>query len=141
MVVTGLGVGALTGLGVGLTLALTDIGAAPATPGYIVLRDIGFGSGIGTIAGLIVGALIAVNGGELRDLAVGSAYGTLIGASAGLVFGIIEAALTDPPHQDQSDTSTSQVASANRFRVRFTVGATKDLRQQVVLTPGILGTF
>ena len=141
MVVTGLGVGALSGLGTGIILGIVDIGSAPDTPGYIVLRDIGFGSGLGAITGLIVGAIVAVNGGELRDLSRGTAYGTLIGAGTGMLFGILEAALTGSSDDDADDYASADRTPASRARIRFTVSATQDANQHVVWMPAAYGTF
>jgi len=140
-VVTGLGVGALSGLGIGITLNLVDVGASPAIPGYIVLRDTGYGASLGAIAGLIVGALVAINGGELRDLALGSAYGVVIGAGVGALFGGIEAALTDSPGQRAEGRAAPAQVARDGLRIRFSVGAVQDAQRRLVWMPTALGTF
>jgi hypothetical protein len=88
----GAGVGALVGVGAGLTLGIVDLGGGPPPTGRIILRDIGYGVGLGAIVGTAVGALFLIDGGRAKDLLTGAAVGTVAGAGAGLVFGLIEGA-------------------------------------------------
>src|SRR5262245_51524525 len=88
--VWGVGLGALIGAGVGITLGIVDVGSAPPHTGHLVLRDIGYGVGLGAIAGAAVGALYWADGGEPEDMLGGAAIGTLAGAGAGVVFGLLE---------------------------------------------------
>ena len=88
----GAGVGALVGVGTGLTLGIVDLGGAPPLTGRIILRDVGYGVGLGAIVGTAVGALFLIDDGRPKDLLTGAAVGTVVGAGAGLVFGLIEGA-------------------------------------------------
>ena len=96
--VLGTGIGALSGMGVGIVLGAVDAGATPSGfgVGHYVLQDMNYGFGLGALAGATVGALIWVDHGRGKDVLTGMAYGTLIGAGVGLVLGIIEGALRKP---------------------------------------------
>lgn len=93
--VFGAGVGALTGVGLGLTLGILDVGQAPPQTGALILRDVGYGVGLGAVVGTAVGALFLIDSGEAKNLLTGAAVGTLVGAGAGLVFGFIESVVAD----------------------------------------------
>jgi hypothetical protein len=93
--VFGAGVGALTGVGLGLTLGILDLGEAPPQTGGLILRDVGYGVGLGAVVGTAVGALFLIDSGDAKNLLTGAAVGTLIGAGAGLAFGVIEGAAAD----------------------------------------------
>lgn len=93
--VFGAGVGALAGVGLGLTLGILDVGEAPPQTGGLILRDVGYGVGLGAVVGTAVGALFLIDSGEAKNLLTGAAVGTLIGAGAGLAFGVIEGAAAD----------------------------------------------
>lgn len=93
--VFGAGVGALTGVGLGLTLGILDVGQAPPQTGGLILRDVGYGVGLGAVVGTAVGALFLIDSGEAKNLLTGAAVGTLVGAGAGLAFGLIESAVAD----------------------------------------------
>ena len=93
--VFGAGVGALTGVGLGLTLGILDVGQAPPQTGGLVLRDMGYGVGLGAVVGTAVGALFLIDSGEAKHLLTGAAVGTLVGAGAGLAFGLIESAVAE----------------------------------------------
>jgi hypothetical protein len=90
--VFGAGVGALVGVGTGLTLGIVDLGGGPPATGRIILRDVGYGVGLGAIVGTAVGALFLIDDGRPKDLLTGAAVGTVVGGGAGLVFGLIEGA-------------------------------------------------
>lgn len=93
--VFGAGVGALVGVGTGITLGILDVGSPPPRTGWLVLRDMGYGLGLGAVVGTAVGALFVIDSGEPKDLVVGAAVGTLVGAGAGIAFGLIESAAAD----------------------------------------------
>jgi hypothetical protein len=100
--VFGAGVGALVGVGTGITLGIVDVsGGAPYT-GHLILRDVGYGVGLGGIVGLAVGALFLIDDGRPKNLLTGAAIGTVAGAGAGLVFGLIEAASARPDERAAS---------------------------------------
>lgn len=90
--VFGAGVGALVGVGTGLTLGIVDLGGGPPATGGIILRDVGYGVGLGAIVGTAVGALFLIDDGRPKNLLTGAAVGSVVGAGAGLVFGLIEGA-------------------------------------------------
>lgn len=127
--VFGAGAGALVGVGVGITLGVVDVGAGSPYTGHLVLRDVGYGVGLGSIVGTAVGALYWADGGRPKNLLTGAAAGTLIGAGAGVVFGLLEAALA---HEEEP------VVRAAAGRVRFTVVGSEG---SLLPLPGIAGTF
>lgn len=135
----GAGIGALSGIGAGLLVGLADVGAAPDIPGAIILRDIGYGSSLGTVGGLIVGGLVALDSGELRDLVVGGAVGTLVGAGSGLIFGIVEAAVVSGDNEHAS--AAGQRRAQSRPGVHFAVNTQPDIAGKWVLMPTAYGRF
>ena len=86
----GMGIGALTGGALGLTLGILD--TSRNTPGYgaLILRDTVYGAGFGAVAGGIVGGLTAISSSEPEHILLGASVGTLVGAVAGIVLGIVE---------------------------------------------------
>jgi hypothetical protein len=89
-VVLGGGIGALSGVGVGLTAGFIDLAAERPGRGSIALRDSLYGAGLGALLGAITGALVLVRSDEPEHVGFGAAIGTLSGAGAGLVLGLIE---------------------------------------------------
>ena len=86
----GMGIGALTGGALGLTLGILD--TSRNTPGYgaLILRDTVYGAAFGAVAGGIVGGLTAINSKEAEHILLGASVGTLVGAVAGVILGIVE---------------------------------------------------
>jgi hypothetical protein len=125
--VFGAGVGALVGVGTGLTLGIIDLGRPPPGAGWVVLRDTGYGSGLGAIVGVAVVALFVIDSHEAKDLLTGAAYGAIIGAGAGVVFGVIEASLIDRGPE-----------RAGAPRLRFTLTGSAD---SALPLPALAGTF
>lgn len=115
--VFGAGVGALAGVGVGITLGIADVGEPPPRAGYVILRDTRYGLGLGAVVGTAVGALFIIDSGDLKDLVVGASYGTIIGAAAGVAFGLIEVS------GDSSDAPSADRAGPT---VRFTLVGSQD---------------
>lgn len=140
ILVLGAGVGALSGIGVGLLFGLADVGAAPDIPGAIVLRDMGYGESLGALAGLVVGALIAIDSGSLRDVVVGGAVGTLVGTGTGLILGVIEAVATSSGEGDYSGRRP-QGGRAEGFVLRAGITAQLDVTGAPVWTPTAYGRF
>lgn len=107
--VLGAGIGAVSGVGVGVVLALVDTDRARPPYGWLVLRDMGYGSVLGALTGMAVGALVWVDGGRSKDLLTGASIGTLIGAGVGIGFGIVEGASMSspegPPARGQAEPS------------------------------------
>lgn len=130
--VFGAGVGALVGVGVGLTLGVIDVGQAPPQTGRLILRDVGYGVGLGAVVGTAVGALFLIDSGRAKNLLTGAAVGTLVGAGAGVAFGLIESAAAN-----RSPVSAG-VDTTARASVRFTlIGADESL----IPIPALAGTF
>jgi hypothetical protein len=90
--VVGAGIGAVAGLGTAITLGVLDNGAAiqPGT-GWYVLRDVGYGTTLGALAGLAIGAITMIDSGRTKNLLIGASIGALIGGAAGIAIGFIEA--------------------------------------------------
>jgi hypothetical protein len=112
--VFGAGVGALIGVGTGITLGIIDVSGGPPHTGHLILRDVGYGVGLGSIVGLAVGALFLIDDGRPKNLLTGAAIGTLAGAGAGLVLGLIDAASAGPEPAAKLETGVLQ-------SVRFTL--------------------
>jgi hypothetical protein len=127
--VFGAGVGALVGVGLGISLGVLDVGSAPPDSGHFILRDMGYGVGLGAIVGTAVGALFLIDDGRPKNLLTGAAVGTLAGAGAGLIFGVIEGA-TARPEPSQRERAASQL----RFAVLGSEGSPWPM-------PGLEGTF
>jgi hypothetical protein len=111
--VFGAGVGALVGVGTGLTLGIVDLGGGPPHTGRIILRDVGYGVGLGAIVGTAVGALFLIDDGRPKNLLTGAAVGSVVGGGAGLVFGLIEGATA------RKETAASDAPGIDS--VRFTL--------------------
>jgi hypothetical protein len=92
-VVLGAGIGALSGVGVGLAAGFVDLAAERPGRASIALRDTLYGAGLGGLLGAITGALVMVRSDEPEDIGFGAAIGSLAGAGAGLAVGLIEGAL------------------------------------------------
>jgi hypothetical protein len=129
--VFGAGVGALVGVGTGITLGIVDVGSGPPDTGNIILRDVGYGVGLGSIVGVAVGALFLIDDGRPKNLLTGAAIGTVAGAGAGLVFGLIEAAASR--HEPAATADVAGLAS-----VRFTLLGSE---ASWVPLPGLQGRF
>jgi hypothetical protein len=88
--VLGAGIGAVVGVGGGITLALVDASSSRPRAGWFVLRDMGYGSMLGALTGAAIGALFWVDHGRPKNVLTGAAVGTLVGAAAGIAFGLVE---------------------------------------------------
>jgi hypothetical protein len=125
----GAGVGALVGVGVGITLGAVDVGSGPPHTGRVILRDIGYGVGLGAIVGTAVGALFLIDDGRPKNLVTGAAIGALAGAGVGLAFGVFESAMA---------SSKPARAEGGAGQLRFTLlGGEASLWPM----PGVEGTF
>jgi hypothetical protein len=112
------GIGALTGLGLGLVLGIVDAATVPSGRGvgFYIMRDSNYGYTVGALAGGIIGALVWAGGGVAKDVLIGLAWGTVIGAGAGILLGIVEGAL----RSGKSDTSHAQRRSPFQVGLGFT---------------------
>jgi hypothetical protein len=125
--VFGAGVGALVGVGAGISLGIMDLGQPAPGTGWIILRDTGYGTGLGALVGVAVGALFVIDSHDAKDLLTGAAYGGVIGAGAGIAFGVIEAATLDRgPRRAGAPT------------LRLTITGSAD---SMLPMPAIAGTF
>jgi hypothetical protein len=88
--VFGTGIGALVGVGFGLTLGIVDNSSPPPPTGWFILRDLGYGTVFGALVGTAVGALFLIDSGRAKNLLTGAAIGSLFGGGAGIAFGLIE---------------------------------------------------
>jgi hypothetical protein len=113
--VYGIGIGALVGSGIGLTLGIVDV--AQDTPGRTrhVLRDMLYGEGFGATAGAIAGGLTALSTKKPEHILLGSSIGVLSGAALGAVFGFFEgghARAHGAPEPDRMSLSVVPVVEA-----------------------------
>jgi len=84
------GIGALAGTLSGVAVGLYDLSRDKPGVGSIVMRDTLYGSGLGTLAGAVYGALFVIMTRNWQDVALGSAAGCLSGAVIGMVVGFFE---------------------------------------------------
>ena len=131
--VLGLGIGAIAGVGAGVSLAIVDASATRPRAGWFVLRDMGYGILLGALTGAAVGALFLVDSGRPKDILTGVAAGALVGAGVGVVFGVIEG--LNSPHR-QPDT-----ARRNDRGVRITIAALPTDSRVPALVPALVGRF
>jgi hypothetical protein len=95
--VLGLGVGALLGVGTGITLGMVDASDSQRPRyGWYVLRDMGYGAILGAVTGAAVGALFWVDDGRPKDVLTGLCVGALIGGAVGIAFGLVEGMGAEP---------------------------------------------
>jgi len=132
--VFGMGIGALAGTGVGLTLGVVDVGGPAPGSGWLVLRDTGYGIGLGALVGTATGALFLIDSGRPKNLLTGAAIGSLIGAAAGAVFGVIEGASI---HREPAVPTGPPVAHSP-VTLRFGVTTSPDA---AAFMPALGGTF
>ena len=106
-VLWGGGIGALTGMGLGVVLGVVDAGTAPGGRGvgFYVMRDSNYGLLAGALAGTVVGSLYWAGGGTGKDLLVGLSWGTVIGAGSGMILGVVEGVLRRPEQANPSQTA------------------------------------
>jgi hypothetical protein len=130
----GTGIGALSGLGVGILLGTVDAGMGRERGvGFYMMRDSNYGVTVGFLAGGIVGALVWLGGGDGRDLLHGMAWGTVIGAGSGLLIGVLEGVLRGSP--------AKQPTAAEVSRIRFGIGFVPTTRGAPVPYPSLTGRF
>jgi hypothetical protein len=114
------GIGALTGLGIGLVLGIVDASTVPSGRGvgFYIMRDSNYGYTVGALAGGIIGILVWAGGGVSKDVLIGLAWGTIIGAGTGILLGILEGAL----RSGKSDTSHARRRGPFQVGLGFTPG-------------------
>jgi hypothetical protein len=125
--VLGAGIGAVLGVGAGVTLAFSDRQSRRSV-GWYVLRDLMSGAMLGGLTGAAVGALVLIDSEHPRDVLTGAAIGGLIGAGVGIAFGILEG--MDEP-----------VGPPPQGNLRFTLVAAGSGRQLPTLLPALRGSF
>jgi hypothetical protein len=90
----GVGIGALVGSGVGLTLGIIDTTQNKPGRTHYILRDMAYGVGFGATAGAIIGGLTAISAkdgtGAAKDILLGTSIGIISGAVLGGVVGFLE---------------------------------------------------
>lgn len=114
-VLWGGGIGALTGLGIGIVFGVVDAGTAPRGQGigFYIMRDAYYGIAVGALAGTVVGALYWAGGGSSKDVLTGLCWGTVIGVGAGMILGVVEGVLRRPGKDEK------QTAKALRLDLGF----------------------
>jgi hypothetical protein len=90
--VLGAGIGALSGLTLGMAFAVSDTSHSQSV-GYYMIRDGNYGSLFGAGVGALAGVLFWIDDGTKKDVLVGAAIGALGGAAAGIIYGIVEGSM------------------------------------------------
>jgi hypothetical protein len=129
--VLGAGIGAVVGVGSGVTLGIVDtgVGRQPGT-GWLVLRDMSSGVMLGGLTGAAVGALFWASSGRPKNVLTGLSYGALIGGAVGIAYGLVEAAVT-PAHR----------RSRAQSRLGLTFALLPDERRALTVVPAVVGRF
>lgn len=131
--VIGTGIGAIAGLGAGITLAVVDESVAGPGLGSYVLGDIGYGTLLGALSGAVIGALFFVGSDQPKDILLGSAIGSLVGAGVGVALGAI-----------QGESARRRYARRDRTNatsVRLSVATATTAQGAIVLMPALSGIF
>lgn len=133
--VFGAGVGALSGVAIGITLGIVDSGSTPPATGWLVLRDAGYGIGLGSLVGLATGALFMLDSPDTKYLMRGLAIGSLAGAGVGVVVGVIQGMQSEPEETPKA-----------AFTWRLGVASVQELQapaepESTLLLPALEGTF
>jgi len=136
--VLGLGIGAIVGVGTGITLGMVDASNATRPRyGWYVLRDMGYGILLGGFTGAAVGALFWVDDGRPKDVLIGLSVGALIGGVVGIAFGIVEGMGAEPRGRGARHGNR---ALAERG-VTLTLFAVPGKGRVPALGPGLVGRF
>jgi hypothetical protein len=135
----GAGIGAVSGIGVGLLLGTADHGSGDAPgAGYFIMRDMGYGTTLGGLGGGVVGALTLLGGGDSKNIPVGASIGALAGAGLGIIFGAIEGASDDADDDGDDDGDVEVEVESEASNVHFTLASVAD---SWVPVPAVRGTF
>ncbi len=130
----GVGLGALTGGALGLTLGFIDLGDDNPGMGNIALRDMVYGAGFGALAGAITGGLVVIKSHDAEHILFGAAIGTLVGTAVGLAFGLIEGRkITDSPRH--------RYTGERERPFELALSSTRDKHGSLVWLPGLSGRF
>ena len=86
----GVGIGALVGSGIGLTLGVIDVTRDKPGRAHYILRDMAYGVGFGATVGAIGGGLAAISTKKPEHILFGASIGMLSGAALGCVVGFLE---------------------------------------------------
>jgi hypothetical protein len=121
----GVGIGALAGGALGLTLGITDMANETQGRGYYILRDGGYGLGFGAATGAIIGGLTAIGSKKPEHILLGGAVGGLVGTGAGVVLGIVE----------------GQRAWRRHARVALTMAPAAEAGGKLVWMPALVGRY
>ena len=131
----GAGIGALGGMGLGLVLGVADVGQDGPGIGAAALQNISYGLGLGGVAGLIVGGIVAIDSSDTKDVLIGGSIGAVSGAGVGLIVGLIQGAAGDEVEADD-DLDDDGFAL-----VDLTVQSKRDVAGKMVWMPTAHGTF
>jgi len=131
--VFGAGLGGIIGTGVGVTLAIVDADDPTPATGWLVLRDTGYGIGLGVLVGTATGALFLIDGGRAKNLVTGAAVGSLVGAAAGALVGVIQG-------QTMRRAPEAPVVPAANTGVSLRFGVTTS-PDATALMPAVSGSF
>jgi len=131
----GVGLGALSGIGVGMLLGTVDLlSNRPGGIGYFMLRQANVGMKLGFTVGFIVGGVSFLTGGESKSILTGMAWGAMLGTGAGLVFGLIEGSILGVGRRPNRSRGRAE-------NLRFSVGLAATDRALPTPYPCVIGKF
>ncbi len=130
----GVGIGALSGGALGLTLGFVDLADDQPGMGNIALRDMVYGAGFGALTGAIVGGLVVIKSHDAEHILFGAAIGTLAGTAVGLAVGLFEGRriTTSPRHRYTGERER---------KLQLALSSTRDSVSTLVWLPGVSGRF
>jgi hypothetical protein len=128
----GLGIGALSGTGLGLMLGFVDRGGVRA--GRYIPRDMLAGTALGAVIGLVSGGIAAAGANEPERVLFGTSVGALAGAGLGIITGIVEGQL-------KGDRETRTTAVTSRLKLEPSVAWERRTHGSGALLTGLAGRF
>lgn len=130
----GMGIGALTGAGLGIILGISDRAGAPGA--RYVARDLYLGAGFGVLLGAIGGSISAIVKKDEEHVLFGASIGVIAGAGLGIITGIIEG----QAKRRRTDTTTT-VSAGLSVRPSLDVSVGPDCSGGRAILPGLTGRF
>jgi hypothetical protein len=130
----GMGIGALSGAGLGIILGISDRAGAPGA--RYVARDLSLGAGFGLVVGAIGGGISAIAKKDGEHVLFGASIGVIAGAGLGIITGIIEGQT-----KRRRTNTTTTVSAGLSVRPSLDVSVGPDGSSGRTILPGLTGRF